>query len=351
MCQNLRTCMERIGSIFFTIIDSLPPVGSQLSPSSLGLALIVAAVFLSLPHLRKRGRLRLRALWRVLFPHRIIAHRSTRADIGFFLFNCFVYGSTFGLAGLSYQFLTNGIVSGLVVVAGPVAPSTLPEIFQRSIVTLVLFLAYELGYWIDHYLKHRVPVLWEMHKVHHSAEVLTPITAFRMHPLDTFVFGQILAITAAVANGCVVYSFGSTTYQYALSETNILLVVFIHLYVHLQHTHLWIAFRGVAGRIFVSPAHHQIHHSTNPIHFNRNLGSCLAVWDWLFGTLHMPAKEREKLCFGVEPTASDAHTVNGEFVAPFGRIFSLIFGRRRSDAAAASDTVVSMPAVRPHPEF
>jgi sterol desaturase/sphingolipid hydroxylase (fatty acid hydroxylase superfamily) len=31
--------------------------------------------------------------------------------------------------------------------------------------------------------------------VHHSAEVLTPLTSFRIHPLDTFMFGNILAVT------------------------------------------------------------------------------------------------------------------------------------------------------------
>ena len=90
------------------------------------------------------------------------------------------------------------------------------------------------------------------------------------------------------------YIFGETAYQ--LSDTNIILVLFIHAYV--QHSHMWIAFRGVLGRIFVSPAHHQVHHSANPKHFNKNFGSCLALWDWMFGTLYAPEKTREPLTFG-----------------------------------------------------
>jgi sterol desaturase/sphingolipid hydroxylase (fatty acid hydroxylase superfamily) len=31
-----------------------------------------------------------------------------------------------------------------------------------------------------------------------------------------------------------------------------------------------------------------VHHSANPKHFNKNFGSCLALWDWMFGTLYMP---------------------------------------------------------------
>jgi sterol desaturase/sphingolipid hydroxylase (fatty acid hydroxylase superfamily) len=129
------------------------------------------------------------------------------------------------------------------------------------------------------------------------------------------VFANILAVSAAVANGFGNYAFGETAYQYAFNDTNIILVVFIHAYVHLQHSHMWISFRGLLGRVFISPAHHQVHHSTNPAHFNRNFGSCLALWDWMFGTLYVPAKEREHLSFGVEGHA-DAHTVKGELLNP-----------------------------------
>ena len=164
-----------------------------------------------------------------------------------------------------------------------------------------------------------MPLLWEFHKVHHTANVLTPLTVFRVHPVDTWLFVNILAVVIGVTSGVVNYALGVTAYQYALSSTNVILVVFIHIYVHLQHSHLWIAFRGLAGRVFVSPAHHQVHHSNNPIHFNRNLGSCLAIWDWLFGTLHLPAKERERLSFGVEPTGRDAQTITEAYIAPVHR--------------------------------
>ena len=180
----------------------------------------------------------------------------------------------------------------------------------------MLFLAYELGYWFNHWLSHKVPLLWEFHKVHHTAEVLTPLTNFRVHPIYGWIFANILAFSTAVANGFGNYMFGDTAYQYALSDTNIILVLFIHAYVHLQHTHMWISFRGALGRVFVSPAHHQVHHSADPKHFNKNYGSCLALWDWMFGTLYIPAKQREPLVFGVTDH-QNAHTVKAELVDPF----------------------------------
>ena len=161
--------------------------------------------------------------------------------------------------------------------------------------------------------------------------MLTPLTNFRVHPVYTWVFTNILAFSAAFANGN--YMFGETAYQYALSDTNIILVLFIHAYVHLQHSHMWIAFRGVLGRIFVSPAHHQVHHSANPKHFNKNFGSCHALWDWMFGTLYVPEKKREPLTFGFSGQP-DAHTLKGELVDPFINAAGHIWPKRPEDVSA-----------------
>ena len=300
--------LGQIGKLLFSL-------GSHFSLSSLGAALMLSALFFVRQRLKRGRRLHWRTIWRALFPRRILTSKSNQADIGYLFFNVFVFGVVFGWAVLSYQTISNGIMSGLATLLGPVAPTTLPSYVPRAVITVMLFLSYELGYWFNHWLSHKVPVLWEFHKVHHTAEVLTPLTNFRVHPVYTWIFANILAFAAAVANGLGNYMFGETAYQYAFSDTNIVLVLFIHTYVHLQHTHMWISFRGLAGRIFVSPAHHQVHHSDNPRHFNKNFGSCLALWDWIFGTLYVPQKEREPLTFGFADHV-DAHTVKGELVAP-----------------------------------
>lgn len=305
-------------------------LGAHLSLTSLAVAFAVAAGFFAWQR-RKRGRrVRARTVLRALFPRRILDSPSTQADIGFLFFNVFVFGVAFGWAILSYQVLTNGIIGGMVTLFGPAAPAAIPGFVSSAILTVMLFLAYEFGYWFNHWLSHRVPMLWEFHKVHHSAEVLTPLTNFRVHPVYALIFANILAVTTATANGLGKYWLGDTAYQYALNDTNVILVVFIHVYVHLQHTHIWIAFRGLLGRLFISPAHHQVHHSDNPKHFNKNYGSCLAVWDWMFGTLYIPEKEREPLNFGVEENPH-AHTVRGEIVEPFIKAAAHLAPRRGAD--------------------
>jgi sterol desaturase/sphingolipid hydroxylase (fatty acid hydroxylase superfamily) len=296
--------------------------GSSFSLTSLLCAFVIAVGFIALRRYRRNRRIRVRAIWRALFPRRMFCP-STYTDVGFLYYNIFVHSLVFGWALLSYQFLTNAFIAGLVTAFGPVTPSALPVFVTEPIIVVALFLGYEIGYWLDHWLSHRVPFLWEFHRVHHSAEVLTPLTNFRMHPVNSIVFTNILAVTAAIANGLANYALGDTSYQYALTGANVILIVFIHIYVHLQHTELWMPFSGLLGRVFVSPAHHQVHHSDNPAHHNRNFGSCLAIWDWLFGTLYVPSKEREKLSFGVEPDRFPAHSIRGELIAPFIRAAAL----------------------------
>ena len=314
---------DQLGRLLFSL-------GSHFSLSSLFAALLIATLFFVWQRLKRGRRIRVKTIMRALFPRRILHSRSNQADIGYLFFNVFVFGLVFGWAVLSYEFISNGIIAGLVAIAGPVTPSTLPPYLTRAVITLMLFLAYELGYWFNHWLSHKVPVLWEFHKVHHSAEVLTPLTNFRVHPVYAWIFANILAVSAAVANGFGNYMFGDTAHQYALSDTNIILVLFIHAYVHLQHSHMWISFRGVLGRIFVSPAHHQVHHSDNPRHFDKNFGSCLALWDWMFGTLYVPAKEREPLTFGFAGRR-DAHTVKGELVTPLIDAAGHLWPKRAQD--------------------
>src|SRR5215470_12659027 len=84
------------------------------------------------------------------------------------------------------------------------------------------------------------------------------------------------------------------------------------------------------------PRASSVHHSANPKHFNKNFGSCLALWDWTFGTLYVPEKTREPLTFGF-PGQPDAHTVKGELgelVDPFIITAGHIWPKRPADMPA-----------------
>jgi sterol desaturase/sphingolipid hydroxylase (fatty acid hydroxylase superfamily) len=300
--------------------------GSSFSLASLFSALCIAILFLGFRRQRGKKQIRIKVLLRALFPRRLMQSPSSRADVGFFLFNSVLAGVLFGWAILSYHLVSNVVNDTLVATFGARPPTSLSELSTACLLTVALFLAYDLGYWLDHFLSHRIPVLWEFHKVHHTAEVLSPLTNFRVHPVDTLLFYNIIALTMGITGGLVNYGFGKAIDQFTIANSNILTLAFTYLVVHLQHTHLWIAFTGVWGRLFLSPAHHQIHHSVDPAHFNRNLGSCLGVWDWLFGTLYVPASKREKLRFGIEPKVGNPHTLTEGLLAPVQHALAHIKG-------------------------
>lgn len=164
----------------------------------------------------------------------------------------------------------------------------LPDWFWRAAFTLAIFIAYDLGRFIAHWGMHMVPILWQFHKVHHSAEVLTPITTSRGHPVDFVLMwlGGILGV--GIITGVFMALAGSSITFYAFLGANALLLVFRFVAL-LRHTHVWLTY-GPLERFFVSPAMHQVHHSALPEHRNANCGFILAVWDRWAGTWIPAAK-------------------------------------------------------------
>ena len=59
-----------------------------------------------------------------------------------------------------------------------------------------------------HKALHRIPVLWSIHKVHHSAEYLTPFTVYRTHPLEGVIFAFRSIIVQAITISSFVFLFG-----------------------------------------------------------------------------------------------------------------------------------------------
>jgi sterol desaturase/sphingolipid hydroxylase (fatty acid hydroxylase superfamily) len=187
-------------------------------------------------------------------------------------------------------------------------PTDLP-FYAQALIVFGLYMTIELAYWFDHLLSHKIAFLWEFHKVHHSAAVLTPFVNWRVHPVDTMVYINILSILAGSASGLIQYFAGEAFSLTSTVISGLLSVIYMALWGHLQHSQFWISCTGLAGRIFLSPAHHQIHHSRNPIHFDKNFGASLALWDWLFGTLHIPQRHNEHIRFGTEDDAHLKHLI------------------------------------------
>lgn len=291
------------------ICELLLSPGSALSIwSLLAATLVVAGVAVA----RRRGRaLSLKALARGVMPRGLLG-ASGRADIGFTLMAVFVSAALFGWAIASHLVIADAVADTL---GRPLALG-LPVWLAVGATTLMLWLAYEFAYFLDHYLCHKIPALWAFHKVHHSAESLSPLTVFRVHPVDSIVFYNIVAVMTGVTAGAMRWLVGEGVSPWTIGGANVLAVAGLMTIKHLHHSHVWIAWGGIWGRIILSPAHHQIHHSVARAHHDRNFGDVLGVFDWMAGTLHVPQAKREALTFGVEGL-DRPHSAYGALVVPF----------------------------------
>jgi sterol desaturase/sphingolipid hydroxylase (fatty acid hydroxylase superfamily) len=319
---------ELVAMLRDKILLTLATPNATLSLANLTIAALIAIWWVS----RSRRR-SLRVLIRALFPHRWLFGASARADWVFAAFNILFIGIMFSWAVLSAVTVTDAVHMALTASFGTVAAPSLPGWAATTLVTLLLYFAFELGYFLDHLLKHKVPLLWHFHRVHHLAETLGPATFHRLHPVDTLIFYNIVALFMGGMSGLCAWALPTIDEQ-TLWGANAALALAAFVITPLQHSHVWIPATGWLGRVILSPAHHQLHHSDDPLHHNRNLGSTLALFDWLAATLIVPEKRRPRLVFGAGHYPVNPHSLRGAWWQPFVEAWQAIQGSRQGRDSA-----------------
>ena len=225
--------------------------------------------------------------------------RSSRADYGVMTLN-----ATF-MTLLSPRVLGQATVALVVfqwmheLYGGRPAPlGILPDWCVMLAFTACLFVLDDFArYWV-HRMLHRIPVLWAFHKVHHSATALNPLTVFRTHPIESIIFSLRGALVQGICIAVFVFFFGGQVQLVTVLGAGILNFLFNALGANLRHSHIPVGFWKPAECVFISPAQHQIHHSTARRHQDRNFGVALAVWDVMFGT-HCHSEPDVELEFGI----------------------------------------------------
>jgi sterol desaturase/sphingolipid hydroxylase (fatty acid hydroxylase superfamily) len=133
--------------------------------------------------------------------------------------------------------------------------------------------------WGTHYLNHKVPFLWAIHRVHHTDTRLDVSTTVRFHPLE-FVFTTPLTLAGVVALGAPPVAI----LIYEVMDAGV--TVFSHANVRLP----WWVDRPL--RLFiVTPDVHRVHHSSQQPETDSNYGAVLTIWDRLLGTYRRKSGE------------------------------------------------------------
>jgi len=178
--------------------------------------------------------------------------------------------------------------------------------------------------YIIHRLMHRWPFLWSLHKVHHSATVLTPMTVFRTHPLEGIIFSLRSSVAQAISISSFIFLFGDSVSLFTILGVNIFVFLFNIFGSNLRHSHIGIRYWRWIEYIFISPAQHQLHHSIAREHHDKNFGAALAIWDWIFGSLHHSA-EYETLELGLEKNQNnESHNLKDLYINPFIEIVNYL---------------------------
>ena len=275
---GMERILEQLGSLF--------GLNSALSPLYLLGFAVIAWIVYSLR--REEG-----GFLAFLLPRGIWSHKSIRIDLWMI-----GIGQVMAAAGLIARFAAAPAIATWVAAYGP-GPLAPGIALSPVLLALIFFVVADFAlYWI-HRIFHTIPTIWPLHAVHHSAAVLTPLTAFRLHPLSQLITTAMLAVIYGTVLGLLVGALNPDVSYAQIAGVNAFVLITNLLLTNFHHSHIWISFGPVLERIVISPAQHQIHHSIHPRHFNKNYGQTLAIWDWMFGTLYL-IREREEVTFGLD---------------------------------------------------
>lgn len=289
----------------------IAPVHFLLEPSSrmfwlfwVSSALLASAVLYvqyrqDLQHRHNSDR---RPFWRHLlrnfFSRRYWLTRSTATDLGYLLVNSLLRAAIIVPLVGSHLMATLWVARLLQANLGDAPSSDLPWLAIAGLYTITFFLVEDLSRFSLHMAMHRVPFLWRLHRAHHSAAILTPLTLHRVHPVEMTLYYIRGMVVFGLVSGIFVYLFGRQLSGLDVLGVDLLGFAFNFFGANLRHSHIWLSF-GPLEKWFISPAQHQIHHSRAPEHRDRNFGTCLALWDRLLGTSVPAGFRKQPLKFGI----------------------------------------------------
>jgi len=315
-----------IQAAHYCIVQFTNP-GERLFVGYLGSALLLAAIAYSGSREQSAGI----GFFGYVFPRRVWLHPSARLDYLYVPLTAVVWAAFF----TPYFVKSARVAQEFSELTGAPFDTAQPPVYAVVVFyTVALILAEDLRRYAIHRLFHRFPALWEFHKVHHSAQVLTPITLYREHPVEKLVNASAGVLVVGTVTGVFLLWFPGGLTPLTIFGANAGRFVFDLLGANLRHSHIWLRFGNFVEHVLISPAQHQIHHSCDRRHFDRNFGSQLAIWDWAFRTLYIP-KDREELEFGLGAEENERlSSLVSLYVTPFRQAWRVLSSRRSGLAAA-----------------
>jgi sterol desaturase/sphingolipid hydroxylase (fatty acid hydroxylase superfamily) len=221
---------------------------------------------------------------RYSLPKEIWLSKSSKHDMVFVVINYFTEPLTVvpfafvtgGVSLATYKLLSEGLGQQ---VPGPI------NWWLTGIMFVVIIFIQDFMTWWTHYMEHKVPLLWELHKVHHSLPVMTPLSNRRHHPWQLVWEGGMTNLASGLVLGATSYAFNVPILDTAFMGMDAYFIASILSFYQLRHSHIPLHY-GWLERWILSPAQHQLHHSFEQRDWDRNFSLLLAIWDRMFGTIN-----------------------------------------------------------------
>jgi sterol desaturase/sphingolipid hydroxylase (fatty acid hydroxylase superfamily) len=184
----------------------------------------------------------------------------------------------------------------------------LPMPYPLSVVITMLLL--DLTIYAQHVVFHRVPILWRLHRMHHTDLDLDVTSGTRFHPLE-ILLSMLIKLTA-------IWVIGAPAVAVMLFE------VLLNAGAMFNHANLRIpsGLDGALRLLVVTPDMHRVHHSAIPAETNSNFGFNLPWWDRLFGTyIAQPELGHNDMTIGLaEFQDIDTQRIDKMLVQPWEKI-------------------------------
>ena len=148
-----------------------------------------------------------------------------------------------------------------------------------------------------HFLAHKVPLFWRIHRVHHLDKEMDISTTVRFHPFE-FLINSLIGIP-------IVMLFGFPVWGLMLYELfDIVITLFSHSNIILPKR-----IDNILKYFIVTPNLHRVHHSSHQPETDSNFSAVFPIWDIAFGTFKTLDKEHQlKMELGLKEVRDDKDT-------------------------------------------
>lgn len=148
--------------------------------------------------------------------------------------------------------------------------------FPMAIQLLVFFVILDFVQWVTHILLHKIPLLWQFHKIHHSVKEMGFAAHLRYHWMENILYKPLKTFGVMLLGG--------------FEPEQAYIVHFVAITIgHLNHANIKLSW-GPLKYLLNNPIMHLYHHAyaLTKGKIGVNFGISLSLWDYLFNTHHVP---------------------------------------------------------------